>query len=184
MPAHYWQQRLYIRGMSVAGAASVTEVTGNSSGGAIIKENQTLTDTSLFGWKYNDTTTAAGGSVTLNNVSIEFGGSTTTGLKGVYGGYSAGGGAATGNSVTMTGSTTINSASITNVCGGYAKAGTANGNKIEIKSDFTSTGGKTVIYVGHADRERPAGIRLRLMKVLLSKRMVLMAAILGAALII
>lgn len=151
---------VYQGGMSVAGAASVTEVTGNSSGGAIIKENQTLTDTSLFGWKYNDTTTAAGGSVTLNNVSIEFGGSTTTGLKGVYGGYSAGGGAATGNSVTMTGSTTINSASITNVCGGYAKAGTANGNKIEIKSDFTSTDGKTVIYVGHADRGEASGNKI------------------------
>lgn len=40
---------VYQGGMSVAGAASVTEVTGNSSGGAIIKENQTLTDTSLFG---------------------------------------------------------------------------------------------------------------------------------------
>lgn len=151
---------VYQGGMSVAGAASVTEVTGNSSGGAIIKENQTLTDTSLFGWKYNDTTTAAGGSVTLNNVSIEFGGSTTTGLKGVYGGYSAGGGAATGNSVTMTGSTTINLASITNVCGGYAKAGTANGNKIEIKSDFTSTDGKTVIYVGHADRGEASGNKI------------------------
>ena len=151
---------VYQGGMSVAGAASVTEVTGNSSGGAIIKENQTLTDTSLFGWKYNDTTTAAGGSVTLNNVSIEFGRSTTTGLKGVYGGYSAGGGAATGNSVTMTGSTTINSASITNVCGGYAKAGTANGNKIEIKSDFTSTDGKTVIYVGHADRGEASGNKI------------------------
>lgn len=151
---------VYQGGMSVAGAASVIEVTGNSSGGVIIKENQTLTDTSLFGWKYNDTTTATGGSVTLNNVSIEFGGSTTTGLKGVYGGYSSGGGAATGNSVTMTGSTTINSASITNVVGGHTNAGTANGNKIEIKSDFTSTGGKTVIYVGHADRGEASGNKI------------------------
>ena len=151
---------VYQGGMSVAGAKSVTEVTGNSSGGVIIKENQTLTDTSLFGWKYNDTTTATGGSVTLNNVSIEFGGSTTTGLKGVYGGYSAGGGAATGNSVTMTGSTTINSASITNVVGGHTNAGTANGNKIEIKSDFTSTGSKTVIYVGHADRGEASGNKI------------------------
>lgn len=141
---------VYQGGMSVAGAASVTEVTGNSSGGVIIKENQTLTDTSLFGWKYNDTTTATGGSVTLNNVSIEFGGSTTTGLKGVYGGYSSGS-AATGNSVTMTGGITITSPSNTIVCGGYAKAGTANGNKIEIKSGFTSTGsGKTTIYGGQA----------------------------------
>lgn len=136
---------VYQGGMSVAGAASVTEVTGNSSGGVIIKENQTLTDTSLFGWKYNDTTTATGGSVTLNNVSIEFGGSTTTGLKGVYGGYSSGS-AATGNSVTMTGGITITSPSNTIVCGGYA-----NGNKIEIKSGFTSTGsGKTTIYGGQA----------------------------------
>lgn len=141
---------VYQGGMSVAGAASVTEGTGNSSGGVIIKENQTLTDTSLFGWKYNDTTTATGGSVTLNNVSIEFGGSTTTGLKGVYGGYSSGS-AATGNSVTMTGGITITSPSNTIVCGGYAKAGTANGNKIEIKSGFTSTGsGKTTIYGGQA----------------------------------
>ena len=60
----------------------------------------------------------------------------------------------------MTGSTTINSASITNVCGGYAKAGTANGNKIEIKSDFTSTDGKTVIYVGHADRGEASGNKI------------------------
>lgn len=148
---------VYQGGMSVAGAASVTEVTGNSSGGVIIKENQTLTDTSLFGWKYNDTTTATGGSVTLNNVSIEFGGSTTTGLKGVYGGYSSGS-AATGNSVTMTGGITIPSPSNTIVCGGYAKAGTANGNKIEIKSDFTSTGsGKTTIYGGQAIQGAASG---------------------------
>lgn len=148
---------VYQGGMSVAGAASVTEVTGNSSGGVIIKENQTLTDTSLFGWKYNDTTTATGGSVTLNNVSIEFGGSTTTGLKGVYGGYSSGS-AATGNSVTMTGGITITSPSNTIVCGGYAKAGTANGNKIEIKSDFTSTGsGKTTIYGGQAIQGAASG---------------------------
>lgn len=148
---------VYQGGMSVAGAASVTEVTGNSSGGVIIKENQTLTDTSLFGWKYNDTTTATGGSVTLNNVSIEFGGSTTTGLKGVYGGYSSGS-AATGNSVTMTGGITITSPSNTIVCGGYAQAGTANGNKIEIKSDFTSTGsGKTTIYGGQAIQGAASG---------------------------
>ena len=148
---------VYQGGMSVAGAASVTEVTGNSSGGVIIKENQTLTETSLFGWKYNDTTTATGGSVTLNNVSIEFGGSTTTGLKGVYGGYSSGS-AATGNSVTMTGGITITSPSNTIVCGGYAKAGTANGNKIEIKSDFTSTGsGKTTIYGGQAIQGAASG---------------------------
>ena len=73
-------------GMSAADAANVNEITGNGTGGTIIRENQTLSDTHLFGWKHDDNTAATGGSVTLNN--IEFTGSNASW---VYGGYSAGG---------------------------------------------------------------------------------------------
>ena len=131
-------------GMSAADAANVNEITGNGTGGTIIRENQTLSDTHLFGWKHDDNTAATGGSVTLNN--IEFTGSNASW---VYGGYSAGG-AATGNSVTMTGGITITSPGNTIVCGGYAKAGTANGNEVEIKSNVT--GDNHLIYGGLADK--------------------------------
>lgn len=49
---------VYQGGMSVAGAAQVTETTGNASGGAVSGNNTTYSDTSLFGWKYDDTTAA------------------------------------------------------------------------------------------------------------------------------
>ena len=127
---------VYAGGMSAADAANVNEETGNSASGTVIKENQTLSDTSLFGWKYDDSTAATGGSVTLKNADI-FINSGQTGLKGVYGGYSADG-AATGNSVSVTGykhaSTPFGNSII---YGGYAGSG-ADGNKITFSNSKSS----------------------------------------------
>lgn len=128
---------VYAGGMSAADAANVNEVTGNSASGAVIKENQTLSDTSLFGWKYDDGTAATGGSVTLNNADI-FISSGTTGLKGVYGGYSAGG-AATGNSVSVSGyKHTATPFGNSIIYGGYAGSGAADGNKITFSNSKSS----------------------------------------------
>lgn len=127
---------VYAGGMSAADAANVNEVTGNSASGAIIKENQTLSDTSLFGWKYDDGTAATGGSVTLNNADI-FIGSSLTGLKGVYGGYSAGG-ASTGNSVSVSGYKHNTPFGNSIIYGGYAGSGAADGNKITFSNSKSS----------------------------------------------
>lgn len=127
---------VYAGGMSAADAANVNEVTGNSASGAIIKENQTLSDTSLFGWKYDDVTAATGGSVTLNNADI-FIGSSLTGLKGVYGGYSAGG-ASTGNSVSVSGYKHNTPFGNSIIYGGYAGSGAADGNKITFSNSKSS----------------------------------------------
>ena len=127
---------VYAGGMSAADAANVNEVTGNSASGAIIKENQTLSDTSLFGWKYDDGTAATGGSVTLNNADI-FIGSSLTGLKGVYGGYSAGG-ASTGNSVSVSGYKYNTPFGNSIIYGGYAGSGAADGNKITFSNSKSS----------------------------------------------
>lgn len=123
---------VYQGGMSVAGAAQVTETTGNASG-----NNTTYSDTSLFGYKYDDTTAATDGAVTLTNADI-FISSGTTGLKGVYGGYSAGG-AATGNSVFVTGYKHA-SAPFANstIYGGWAGSGVADGNKITLTNSKSS----------------------------------------------
>lgn len=127
---------VYAGGMSAADAANVNEVTGNSASGAIIKENQTLSDTSLFGWKYDDGTAATGGAVTLTNADI-FIGSSLTGLKGVYGGYSAGG-ASTGNSVSVSGYKHNTPFGNSIIYGGYAGSGAADGNKITFSNSKSS----------------------------------------------
>ena len=137
---------VYQGGMSVAGAAQVTEITGNASGGAISGNNITYSNTSLFGYKHDDSTAATDGAVTLTNADIFISGG-TTGLKGVYGGYSAGG-AATGNSVFVTGYK-HSSAPFGNsvICGGYAGSGAADGNKIT----FTNSKSSGVLYGGWAE---------------------------------
>lgn len=137
---------VYQGGMSVAGAAQVTEITGNASGGAISGNNITYSNTSLFSYKHDDSTAATDGAVTLTNADI-FISSGTTGLKGVYGGYSAGG-AATGNSVFVTGYK-HSSAPFGNsvICGGYAGSGAADGNKIT----FTNSKSSGVLYGGWAE---------------------------------
>lgn len=137
---------VYQGGMSVAGAAQVTEITGNASGGAISGNNITYSNTSLFGYKHDDSTAATDGAVTLTNADI-FISSGTTGLKGVYGGYSAGG-AATGNSVFVTGYK-HSSAPFGNsvICGGYAGSEAADGNKIT----FTNSKSSGVLYGGWAE---------------------------------
>ena len=137
---------VYQGGMSVAGAAQVPEITGNASGGAISGNNITYSNTSLFGYKHDDSTAATDGAVTLTNADI-FISSGTTGLKGVYGGYSAGG-AATGNSVFVTGYK-HSSAPFGNsvICGGYAGSGAADGNKIT----FTNSKSSGVLYGGWAE---------------------------------
>lgn len=137
---------VYQGGMSVAGAAQVTEITGNASGDAISGNNITYSNTSLFGYKHDDSTAATDGAVTLTNADI-FISSGTTGLKGVYGGYSAGG-AATGNSVFVTGYK-HSSAPFGNsvICGGYAGSGAADGNKIT----FTNSKSSGVLYGGWAE---------------------------------
>ena len=128
---------VYQGGMSVAGAAQVTETTGNASGGAISGNNTTYSDTSLFGYKYDDTTAATDGSVTLTNADI-FISSGTTGLKGVYGGYSAGG-TATGNSVSVTGYKHISTPfANSTIYGGWAGSGAADGNKITLTNSKSS----------------------------------------------
>lgn len=128
---------VYQGGMSVAGAAQVTETTGNASGGAISGNNTTYSDTSLFGYKYDDTTAATDGAVTLTNADI-FISSGTTGLKGVYGGYSAGG-AATGNSVSVTGYKHISTPfANSTIYGGWAGSGAADGNKITLTNSKSS----------------------------------------------
>lgn len=128
---------VYQGGMSVAGAAQVTETTGNASGGAISGNNTTYSDTSLFGYKYDDTTAATDGAVTLTNADI-FISSGTTGLKGVYGGYSAGG-AATGNSVSVTGYNHISTPfANSTIYGGWAGSGAADGNKITLTNSKSS----------------------------------------------
>lgn len=128
---------VYQGGMSVAGAAQVTETTGNVSGGAISGNNTTYSNTSLFGYKYDDTTAATDGSVTLTNADI-FISSGTTGLKGVYGGYSAGG-AATGNSVFVTSYKHISTPfANSTIYGGWAGSGAADGNKITLTNSKSS----------------------------------------------
>lgn len=128
---------VYQGGMSVAGAAQVTETTGNASGGAISGNNTTYSNTSLFGYKYDDTTAATDGSVTLTNAD-SFISSGTTGLKGVYGGYSAGG-AATGNSVFVTSYKHISTPfANSTIYGGWAGSGAADGNKITLTNSKSS----------------------------------------------
>lgn len=128
---------VYQGGMSVAGAAQVTETTGNASGGAISGNNTTYSNTSLFGYKYDDTTAATDGSVTLTNADI-FISSGTTGLKGVYGGYSAGG-AATGNSVFVTSYKHISTPfANSTIYGGWAGSGAADGTKITLTNSKSS----------------------------------------------
>ena len=145
---------VYQGGMSVAGAAQVTEITGNASGGAISGNNITYSNTSLFGYKHDDSTAATDGAATGNSVfvtgykhsSAPFGNSV------ICGGY-AGSGAADGNKITFTNSkssgvlyggwaeagdaknsvVTITGSTITsNVVGGHTNAGTADNNEVKI----------------------------------------------------
>lgn len=85
---------------------------GNSSSGSASLSNQTQNSGGVYGWKYDDTSAATGGSVTLTNADVSYSSGSSASPKGVFGGYAANA-AAQNNTVSITG---------TVASGGYAFA--------------------------------------------------------------
>lgn len=52
--------------------AWAADITGNSSSGSASLSNQTQNSGGVYGWKYDDTSAATGGSVTLTNADVSY----------------------------------------------------------------------------------------------------------------
>ena len=126
--------------------AWAADITGNSSSGSASLSNQTQNSGGVYGWKYDDTSAATGGSVTLTNADVSYspGG---TAPKGVFGGYAANA-AAQNNTVSITGTVAGAGYAFANcsIYGGYAGASTAAGNTVTLTNakDTSSYGGWAV----------------------------------------
>lgn len=126
--------------------AWAADITGNSSSGSASLSNQTQNSGGVYGWKYDDTSAATGGSVTLTNADVSYspGG---TAPKGVFGGYAANA-AAQNNTVSITGTVASAGFAFANcsIYGGYAGSGTAAGNTVTLTNakDTSSYGGWAV----------------------------------------
>lgn len=126
--------------------AWAADITGNSSSGSASLSNRTQNNGGVYGWKYDDTSAATGGSVTLTNADVSYspGG---TAPKGVFGGYAANA-AAQNNTVSITGTVASGGYAFANcsIYGGYAGSGTAAGNTVTLTNakDTSSYGGWAV----------------------------------------
>ncbi|MFQ9935770.1 MAG: hypothetical protein ACLRXQ_06810 [Phascolarctobacterium faecium] len=126
--------------------AWAADITGNSSSGCASLSNRTQNNGGVYGWKYDDTSAATGGSVTLTNADVSYspGG---TAPKGVFGGYAANA-AAQNNTVSITGTVASGGYAFANcsIYGGYAGSGTAAGNTVTLTNakDTSSYGGWAV----------------------------------------
>ena len=126
--------------------AWAADITGNSSSGSASLSNQTQNSGGVYGLKYDDTSAATGGSVTLTNADVSYG-SGGTAPKGVFGGYAANA-AAQNNTVSITGTNVSVGYAFANcsIYGGYAGSGTAAGNTVTLTNakDTSSYGGWAV----------------------------------------
>ena len=95
-------------------------------------------------WKYDDTSAATGGSVTLTNADVSYSSGSSASPKGVFGGYAANA-AAQNNTVSITGTVASGGYAFANcsIYGGYAGSGTAAGNTVTLTNakDTSSYGG-------------------------------------------
>ena len=69
--------------------AWAADITGNSSSGSASLNNSTQNNGGVYGWKYDDTSAATGGSVTLTNADVSYSSGSSASPKGVFGGYAA-----------------------------------------------------------------------------------------------
>lgn len=127
--------------------AWAADITGNSSSGSASLSNQTQNSGGVYGWKYDDTSAATGGSVTLTNADVSYSSSSSASPKGVFGGYAANA-AAQNNTVSITGTVASGGYAFANcsIYGGYAGSGTAAGNTVTLTNakDTSSYGGWAV----------------------------------------
>lgn len=127
--------------------AWAADITGNSSSGSASLSNQTQNSGGVYGWKYDDTSAATGGSVTLTNADVSYSNSSSASPKGVFGGYAANA-AAQNNTVSITGTVASGGYAFANcsIYGGYAGSGTAAGNTVTLTNakDTSSYGGWAV----------------------------------------
>lgn len=127
--------------------AWAADITGNSSSGSASLSNQTQNSGGVYGWKYDDTSAATGGSVTLTNADVSYSSGSSASLKGVFGGYAANA-AAQNNTVSITGTVASGGYAFANcsIYGGYAGSGTAAGNTVTLTNakDTSSYGGWAV----------------------------------------
>lgn len=129
--------------------AWAADITGNSSSGSASLSNQTQNSGGVYGWKYDDTSAATGGSVTLTNADVSYSSSSSSSAspKGVFGGYAANA-AAQNNTVSITGTVASGGYAFANcsIYGGYAGSGTAAGNTVTLTNakDTSSYGGWAV----------------------------------------
>lgn len=124
--------------------AWAADITGNSSSGSASLSNQTQNSGGVYGWKYDDTSAATGGSVTLTNADVSYSSSSSASPKGVFGGYAANA-AAQNNTVSITGTVASGGYAFANcsIYGGWAVAGDAANNRITISggTGTSATGG-------------------------------------------
>lgn len=127
--------------------AWAADITGNSSSGSASLSNQTQNNGGVYGWKYDDTSAATGGSVTLTNADVSYSSGSSASPKGVFGGYAANA-AAQNNTVSITGTVASGGYAFANcsIYGGYAGSGTAAGNTVTLTNakDTSSYGGWAV----------------------------------------
>lgn len=127
--------------------AWAADITGNSSSGSASLSNQTQNSGGVYGWKYDDTSAATGGSVTLTNADVSYSSGSSASPKGVFGGYAANA-AAQNNTVSITGTVGGVGFAFANcsIYGGYAGSGTAAGNTVTLTNakDTSSYGGWAV----------------------------------------
>ena len=127
--------------------AWAADITGNSSSGSASLSNQTQNSGGVYGWKYDDTSAATGGSVTLTNADVSYSSGSSASPKGVFGGYAANA-AAQNNTVSITGTVASGGYAFANcsIYGGYAGAGTTAGNTVTLTNakDTSSYGGWAV----------------------------------------
>lgn len=127
--------------------AWAADITGNSSSGSASLSNQMQNSGGVYGWKYDDTSAATGGSVTLTNADVSYSSGSSASPKGVFGGYAANA-AAQNNTVSITGTVASGGYAFANcsIYGGYAGSGTAAGNTVTLTNakDTSSYGGWAV----------------------------------------
>ena len=127
--------------------AWAADITGNSSSGSASLNNSTQNNGGVYGWKYDDTSAATGGSVTLTNADVSYSSGSSASPKGVFGGYAANA-AAQNNTVSITGTVASGGYAFANcsIYGGYAGTGAAEGNTVTLTNakDTSSYGGWAV----------------------------------------
>lgn len=126
--------------------AWAADITGNSSSGSASLSNQTQNSGGVYGWKYDDTSAATGGSVTLTNADVSYSSGSSASPKGVFGGYAA------NNKIIISGGTG------TSATGGHSNAGAASGNNVKVTDseiEYRVVGGE--IFTGSAPETTATG---------------------------